>query len=61
MATLESRLAALEQTQRKARRQLVILISDKPTPEQAAQIEQAEREGRPVLTITLVAPRMTSD
>ena len=55
MATISARLAALEQTQRKARPLLVIVLrpeqEGEPTPEQAAQIEQAKREGRPVKVI----------
>jgi len=55
MATLNDRLLKLEQVQRKARPLLVIALrpeqEGEPTPEQAAQIEQAKREGRPVKVI----------
>lgn len=52
MATIESRLATLEQTQRKARPALVIFLraeqESEPTPEQHEQIAQAEKQGRKV-------------
>ncbi len=55
MATLESRLATLEQVQRKARPELVLIYGTEqegePTPEQAEQIALAERQGRGVRVI----------
>lgn len=49
MANIESRLATLEQLQRNARPALVIFSRlGRQSPEQAAQIEQAELEGREV-------------
>lgn len=52
MATLENRLATLEQTQRKARPALVIFLraeqEGRPTEAQAEQIAQAEKQGRKV-------------
>ncbi len=66
MATIESRLATLEQVQRKALPELVLIYPDaqegEPTPTQQVQIEMAERQGRPVRTITITraedAPRL---
>lgn len=56
--TLSSRLATLEQLQRNARPALVIFSRlGQQSPEQAARIEQAEREGREVRIIyTRVIP-----
>lgn len=56
--TLSSRLATLEQLQRNARPALVIFCRlGHQSPEQAARIEQAEREGREVKIIyTRVIP-----
>ena len=55
MATIESRLATLEQTQRKARPALVIFLraeqEGQPTEAQAQQITLAERQGREVKQI----------
>jgi len=52
---LESRLATLEQTHRRARPMLVIALrpeqEGKPTPEQAAQITKGEKQGREVKLI----------
>lgn len=52
MATIESRLATLEQTQRKARPALIIFLraeqEGEPTPSQREQIAQAEKQGREV-------------
>ena len=59
MATLEKRLEILETAQCKASPALVLIFnfeqSGVPTTEQAAQIEQAERQGRQVRTITIIA------
>lgn len=55
MATIESRLATLEQAQRKARPALVIFLraeqEGEPTPAQRKQIAQAEKQGRKVKQI----------
>lgn len=52
MATIESRLATLEQIQRKARPALYIFLraeqEGEPTPAQREQIDQAEKQGRKV-------------
>lgn len=57
MATLESRLATLEQHKRASRPELVLIYTDEqeglPTPAQQVQIEMAERQGRPVRTISI--------
>lgn len=58
IATLNDRLLILEQVQRKTRPELVLFYrveqEGKPTPEQAAQIAQAEKQGRPVNVIRFV-------
>jgi hypothetical protein len=55
MATLESRLATLEQCHRASRPELVLIYGTEqegePTAEQAAQIALAERQGRGVRVI----------
>lgn len=55
MATLENRLATLEQTQRRPRPALVIFLlaeqEGEPTPAQHEQIAQAEKQGREVKQI----------
>ncbi|MDO8437973.1 MAG: hypothetical protein Q7S69_07455 [Nitrosomonadaceae bacterium] len=55
MATLESRLATLEQHKRASRPELVLIYTDEqegePTAEQAAQIVLAARQGRGVRVI----------
>ncbi len=57
MATLESRLATLEQHKRASRPELVLIYNaeqeGEPTPAQQVQIEMAERQGRPVRTVTI--------
>lgn len=45
MATIRDRLAALERTSNNAP-WLIIDVTDRPSPEQAEQIAQAERTGR---------------
>ena len=56
MATIESRLAALEQIHQKTRPALVLFYlseqNGQPTPEQREQIAQAEKQGQPVKIIT---------
>lgn len=58
MATLNDRLLTLEQVQRKARPELVLFYrteqEGEPTPEQATQIAQAEKQGRPVKVIRFI-------
>ena len=56
MATLESRLAALEQIHQKTCAELVLFYSPEqngePTPEQKEQIAQAEKRGQSVKIIS---------
>lgn len=50
MKNLEDRIAALERAIT-VPPQWVIFVDDRPTPEQAAQIDQAEREGRSLIVL----------
>ena len=56
MATLESRLAALEQTQKKPQRPLILFCvleqNGEPPAEHLEKIAQAEKQGRAVSTIS---------
>lgn len=48
MATIKERIMQLEQASNNAP-MLVLSVTDRPTPEQAEQIAQAERQGRRLL------------
>ena len=58
MRTIETRLLALEQHKRASRPELVLFYlceqEGEPTPEQAAQIALAEKQGRGVKVIRFV-------
>lgn len=61
MATIEQRLAALEQATDTAPMLVIFLRSEQdgePTPEQAAQITFAEKQGRKVLVINITRPKI---
>lgn len=61
MTTISNRLAALEQVQRRARPELLLFYRTEqagaPSPEQAAQIALAERQGQGVGLFKSFAPK----
>lgn len=65
MATIENRLATLEQTQRRTRPALVIFLGaeqeGEPTPSQREQIALAERQGCTVRIIRIVCAEDLSE